>query len=386
MCSECIRISKVALWLLAISVSMFCATDSQGPAGTANSWSPKAAAAYLDHRTGWWEAWPTAARDHNTFCISCHTAVPYALSRPALRAVLGESAPTSAEQTLLSNVTKRVRLWNQVAPFYNDKKPGDDKSARSRGTEAVLNALVLASHDAESGGLTSDTRAAFDNMWPLQQDTGGASGSWLWLQFNNEPWEARDSEYYGAALAAVAVGTTPQHYRFTPSIQHNLKLLSDYFNREYPNQSILNHVFLLWASVRWPGLLKPERQAAIVNEVVNKQLADGGWNLASLIWTWRDWGLFSFISMLRSDGSPLERKTDPYATGLVTFVLEQVAVPSANMPAKRGLEWLARNQDKTKGLWRSYSVNRRRDLSSGIGLFMSDAGTAYAVLALTTGR
>jgi len=383
MCSECIRISKVALWLLAISASMFCATDSQG---TPNSWSARAAAVYLDQRAGWWEAWPAAARDHNTFCISCHTAVPYALSRPALRAVLGESAPTSAEQTLLSNVTKRVRLWNQVAPFYNDEKIGDDKSARSRGTEAVLNALVLASHDAESGRLTGDTRAAFDNMWSLQQDTGGASGSWFWLQFNNEPWEAHDSNYYGAALAAVAVGTAPENYRSTPNIQRHLTLLRDYLNREYANQSIINHVVLLWAEERWPGLLKPEQQARIVNELLDKQLADGGWNLASLVWTWRDWGILSSINMLRSDGSPLERKTDAYATGLITFVLEQVALPSANIHTKRGLEWLARNQDKTKGLWRSYSVNRRRDPSSGTGLFMSDAGTAYAVLALTIAR
>src|SRR5580692_12541184 len=50
-----------------------------------NSWDPKAAAAYLDQRAAWWMGWQGASRDHQTFCISCHTALPYALSRPALR-------------------------------------------------------------------------------------------------------------------------------------------------------------------------------------------------------------------------------------------------------------------------------------------------------------
>ena len=36
----------------------------------------KAAAAYLDGRLTWWIGWPSAARDHETFCISCHTVLP----------------------------------------------------------------------------------------------------------------------------------------------------------------------------------------------------------------------------------------------------------------------------------------------------------------------
>ena len=46
----------------------------------------RAAAAYLDARAEWWSTWPNAARDRGTFCISCHTTLPYALARPALRA------------------------------------------------------------------------------------------------------------------------------------------------------------------------------------------------------------------------------------------------------------------------------------------------------------
>src|ERR1700681_4464977 len=73
----------------------------------ASNWSPKAAAAYLDQRADWWMGWQGAARDHGTFCISCHTALPYALARSALHE-RPHDAPSDSERRLLDNVTKRV--------------------------------------------------------------------------------------------------------------------------------------------------------------------------------------------------------------------------------------------------------------------------------------
>src|SRR2546426_11999963 len=108
------------LALTGLSASLF-AQDVPQSAEAARSWSPKAAAAYLDGRLVWWMSWPTAARDHETFCVSCHTALPYAMARPALRSALAEKGPSAIEQRLLDNVTKRVRMWNEVEPFYADK-------------------------------------------------------------------------------------------------------------------------------------------------------------------------------------------------------------------------------------------------------------------------
>src|SRR5690242_12777938 len=133
------------------------------------SWDQKAAAAYLDRRQEWWMAWPKSQRDHDTFCVSCHTAVPYALSRQALHSALAEQTPSSSERKLLDSVTKRVRLWKEVAPFYSDADRGAYKTVESRGTESVLNALILATRDAQTGLLSSDAHKAFDNMWPEQQ-------------------------------------------------------------------------------------------------------------------------------------------------------------------------------------------------------------------------
>src|SRR5215469_16131785 len=130
----------------------------------ANSWDPKAAAAYLDSRLAWWIEWPRAQRDHETFCVSCHTAVPYALSRSALRTALAEQAPSPNERRLLDSVTKRVRLWKEVEPFYKDADRGPYKSVESRGTESVLNALILSSRDAQIGQLSNDAHMALENM------------------------------------------------------------------------------------------------------------------------------------------------------------------------------------------------------------------------------
>jgi squalene-hopene/tetraprenyl-beta-curcumene cyclase len=347
-----------------------------------NSWDPKGAAAYLDYREGWWMEWTGSARDHGTFCVSCHTALPYALSRPALRAALAEQGPSVNERKLIDNVTKRVRLWKEIGPYYHD--PGyDHKTGESRGTEAVLNALILASNDAQNGQLSDDTRAAFDNMWALQQTTGDKKGSWLWLQFDQEPWEASDSDYYGAALAAMAVGKAPGNYGSSPEIQEHLRQLREYLNRESAGQSTINHVFLLWASAKLPGLLAPEPRKAIINETLSKQQADGGWRLASISWKWNGWSLKSLVNMwLREDGTPMEGKSDGVATGLITLALQEAGVARDNVQLKRGLSWLTSNQDAAKGFWPASSVNKRRHLSSDTGRFMSDAATAFAVLAL----
>lgn len=367
---------KTTISALAAFALCFLPTVSQAANSDAASWNSKAAAAYLDQRADWWMGWSQSVRDHGTFCISCHTAVPYALSRPALRASLGEQTPSPTEQKLLANVTKRVRLWNQVEPFYSDEKRGAPKTAESRGTESVLNALILANYDSYQGKLSADAKLALDNMWALQLKTGDAKGSWNWLNFHNQPWEAEDSQFWGATLGAIAVGMAPGDYRSTPEVQANLKLLSEYFQQGLSHESLINRVFLLWASTKVPGLLKPEQQKAIIDEVLSKQLADGGWNTSSIVMaTWK-----------RRDGTTLDAGSDGYASGLATFVLEEAGVSRTEPAMKNALSWLTHNQEKTAGLWLAYSLNKLRDPASDVGRFMIDAATSYSVLALSDGK
>jgi squalene-hopene/tetraprenyl-beta-curcumene cyclase len=340
-------------------LSLACALAIGASAADLPSWEPKSAAAYLDARAEWWATWPKAARDHETFCVSCHTALPYAISRSALRGPLAESGLSAPERQLIANISKRVEMWSEVQPFYPDGG-GLPRSHQSRTTEAILNALILTMYDAPA------SQAAMKNMWALQSKPGelpGADGAFPWLNFHNEPWEADDSPYFGNALAAIAAGN-----RGGPQMES----LKDYLRREFDRQTEINRVFGLWASAKNPGLLKMEQKKAFVAEIFKKQQPDGGWTLSSLMGTWK-----------RRDGSALPITSDGYATGLILFVLQEAGEPRSRTEMKNGLGWLARNQDKKDGNWAAYSPNVERDPASDAGRFMSDAATAYAVLALT---
>src|SRR5262249_60520635 len=87
------------------------------------SWSPRAAAAYLDERAGYWLDWNSAARGQGTVCLSCHTAVPFALARPALGKRLGETTAGAAESRLVASEKKRVEGWGKIA---SDSLSDDD--------------------------------------------------------------------------------------------------------------------------------------------------------------------------------------------------------------------------------------------------------------------
>jgi squalene-hopene/tetraprenyl-beta-curcumene cyclase len=374
-----LRVRAAAVCLISLS-SVAC--SQHGAPSRDGSWDPRAAAAYLDRRMEWWSTWKNSARDHGTYCFSCHTAVPYALARPALSVALAESAAPAPERQLLDDVRRRVRLWNESVPFYTDQYVGAGKSAESRGTEAVLSALMLAWEDARTGRLSADTATALEHMWAEQHVSGDSAGTWSWLDFDLSPWEsgAADDQYYGAALAALAVGMAPENYQSRPQIQQQLLLLRGYLAREYAAQSLHHRLTLLWASTKLPGLLDADQRQSLIADALRVQNPDGGWSLATLM---------SSSAQHGGPGTPPE--SDGYATGLTTLVLEQTSMPAAAPQLQAGLTWLARNQLGhggswiwgQKGFWMASSLNKWRNPWSNVGRFMSDAATAYAVLALT---
>jgi len=273
---------------------------------------------------------------------------------------------------MLEGVRKRVALWNEVDPFYPDQTVGLPKTSESRGTEAILNALILANRDAHERQLTSDTRQAFENLWKLQFTRGEGAGAWAWLHFNLAPWESDGAAYFGAALAAVAVGVAPNGYATSAGIQESLGLLVTYLQQGAENRSPFDRVMLLWASTELSGLLTRDEKQSIIRDVMRLQTSDGGWSLSSL-GPWE-----------RRDGLPPDTRSDGYATGLIAFVLQQAGVSPAQEDMRAALAWLVKNQDPISGGWLASSLNRERDPESDTGgLFMSDAATGFSVLALT---
>jgi len=300
--------------------------------------------------------------DRGTFCISCHTAMPYALARPAVRTMLGEKDPSPVERQLLASIATRVQHWGEEQPYLGDKAAGP-------GYESVLNAWVLTANESRADRMTDLTRQALRIMWSEQIKTGPNAGSWRWASFGNEPWEAPDSDYWGATAAALATGTAPEGYASSAPIQNDLNLLRTYLQRDWQGQSLFNQISLLSASTRVPGLLNSKQKTQIVAEVLAKQQSDGGWSTASLMpATWK-----------RRDGSPEHTESDGYATGLVANVLESTGNAKA---LRKALSWLVQNQDRSTGSWPAESPNVARDHVSDAGKFMTDAATGYAVLAL----
>src|SRR5262245_11102495 len=94
----------VALAGLLLAATVAIAAETPAAEGTSRGFDAQAAARYLDARADAWSAWPNAQRDRGTFCISCHTTLPYALARPELREPLGERQPSAAESKILTNL------------------------------------------------------------------------------------------------------------------------------------------------------------------------------------------------------------------------------------------------------------------------------------------
>ncbi len=339
------------------------ASELAGPA-----WNKRSAAAYLDSRETWWQAWPSAQMDHGTICISCHTTVPYAMARPALTSALHEQGQPAPEQAMLASIEKRVSQWPEMVPFYSDAADGVGKTAQSHATESVLNAVILASDDNRLGQARPVTRAALQAAWAVQQPSGESAGGWIWQEFHLAPWESTESSYQGAALLFLEVGTAPALFVETAADRTHLELLRTYLRQHFASQPLLNQLYVLWAAPRAPGLLTAAEQARLRETVLGLQQGDGGWALASL------------DKRERVDKTPQSTQSDGYATGLVLLALH--ASGGADEPAlARGRAWLEQHQDKN-GQWRAASLNKSRDPESNIGRFMSDAATGYAVLAL----
>jgi squalene-hopene/tetraprenyl-beta-curcumene cyclase len=346
----------------------------------AATWNARAAERYLDSREVWWQKWPSAQMDHGTVCVSCHTVLPYALVQPDLRREIGAKSPQAPEEAMLDSVEKRVADWSQTSPYYTDAADGPGKSQESRATEAVLNAVILSSYDAVQGRLSPLTRAAFEDAWVLQEKTGANAGGWRWQDFHLAPWESSESAYQGAALMAIAIGKVSGNYASQGDVQVNLELLKQYLRKQYSAQPLINKLYVLWASARLPDLLTQDEQRKLVEDVAQLQLNDGGWALSSLDEQSSKQRYLDEWKRLTHTGA-----SDGCATGLVILALEISRSEQDERVLQRGLEWLQKHQLKD-GSWFASSLNGSKDYYSDEGLFMSDAATGYAVLALENAR
>jgi squalene-hopene/tetraprenyl-beta-curcumene cyclase len=381
-------------------------------------WDREGAATYLDERMDVWfaNAKQLQTGQAQTACVSCHTTVPYMLARPALRRAMQVSTATPQEARVLEETTRRVENDDAQQPLFEDD---ERKTSESRGTEAVLNALILASADAAQSRRepSGPTQRALARLWATQRP----DGAWDWADYGLEPFESADAAYYGATLAALAVGITPGASKSpTAEAAVGIKRLHGYLQEKYAAQSLFNRTWLLLASMHAHALLTSAQREALITEIQARQHEDGGWALESLgPWRWSKaappfakqvlqqsvqflFGQFLPVDLtqqrFRAPGTPdasLLAQSDGYATGLIVYTLRQAGVPVSHPAASKGLQWLRANQhpvhvnDQAWPAWRAYSLNRDREHGGKEGepwrrLFMSDSATAFAALALVS--
>jgi squalene-hopene/tetraprenyl-beta-curcumene cyclase len=374
----------LALTLCAVPVA---AQQAPPPADASHGWDAAAAAAYLDARMDVWFANGTKLKtgDTQTACVSCHAGLAYALSRPVLRRVMHVDAPSTQEARLIADTTRRVETYNthQVLYDFNERR-----QIESRGTEAVLNAVILTSADAARNlrEPSAPTRKALARLWETQR----ADGRWDWLEFGLEPWETTEAAYHGATFAAFAAGTAPAQH--DEAAIAGIDRLRRYLSSNYAAQHLYNRTWALLASTRLSGVVSDAQRTALIDELVRAQRDDGGWSLASMgPWKWS-----KTEEPVKSPGdldSSLLTQSDGYATGLVVYTLKQAGVAASSAAIRKGLRWLEANQravpvqDVPGRAWLTHSLNYDREHGGEKGepwrrLFMSDTATAFAVLAL----
>jgi hypothetical protein len=300
-------------------------------------WDPRLAAQFLDSRQKEWFVWPRANAAAKP-CVSCHTGVTYLLARPALRKALGENTPTGYETGLLASLRSRL-----------DKK--EPANSPGLGVESIFAARFLATGDA------------YDRMWALQIHEGAGKGAWNWFALDRDPWEMPESQFYGAAMAAMAV-PVKDHGR--PEAQE----LVAYLRREQAAQSLHNRLMLVWASAVFPDVLPAAARSAIVDEVWKKQQGDGSWTMDAL-------GPFQAHAK-----APHVEGGNAYATAFAAYAMQQGGGDAANPKLARALAWLRTRQDPECGCWQAVSMNEEYEAGSIPSKFMADAATSFAVLAL----
>jgi squalene-hopene/tetraprenyl-beta-curcumene cyclase len=360
-----LTIKKLAIFVALMNVLMASPLARAGE--NATGWKAAEAAQYLDERQ---KVWFGSAK-----CISCHTGLAYALARPALGKIIGEKKPLEQETKLLGQIHLRVANWSKLDSkefgLYYDSS--DEMKKQSWGTEAVFNALILSFADAYQGRSSPSeaTKQAFQRLWETQVQNSDHKGSWEWLDFNEPPWGCMEARYFGAALAAIAVGTAPGYYSSGADvdIDARVNLLRGYLRDQFQKQNLHNQLFGLWAAAKVDGILAKTEQDKLIGQLLKLQQADGGWSLPSL-GTWS-----------RKGPAP-KSESDGYATALVLHVLQTAGRSKVDGQIAKGLDWLKHNQTAT-GAWRSASLVKKRDPNSHTGRFMSDAATAYAILALS---
>lgn len=280
-------------------------------------------------------------------CGSCHTTIAYLMARPLIGGPNDRGPWDEVREDVSTFAFDRIAQHAEDAAFI-----------------AATTVAALAVGDEVSGRiLQPDTRALFAYLWKSQTP----DGNWIVPQKGMLPFLERDPGYV-AFMVALGIGYVPNRYYSDPSAKAGFSKLQAFIRSHLPSGAHGKAV-LLWASVRTPGLLNAKERTNYAHSILAVQQEDGGWALPSM-GTWP-----------RRDGAPNDpHVSDGYATSLAALALCQRGYSVKDAPIRRAVAWIQHNQ-RVSGRWYTRSLYSDRFQN-----YLSNMGTAYAVMALSSCR
>ncbi|MDF1738217.1 MAG: terpene cyclase/mutase family protein [Verrucomicrobiales bacterium] len=303
----------------------------------AKTFSPEAAARYLDEASLTWQK--------KKKCATCHTNMSYMMARPALGNVLEDSGEVRA----FFEDYRKVR-WAKKGPGEN------------QGFWPIVVATGLVFNDLQTTGELSEiSRDVLNFLWTSQRE----DGSWRWPDCDYAPLEIDD--HFGVTLAALTVGIAPNDYANTPAAREGIRKLTDYLKTD-PPKSLHHRAMLAWSSLRIEGIATEAQREKTLAELLALQLPDGGWSTSGFLTDWN--------GLTAEEDEPLKTEiSDGYGTALVIIIARELGIPAEDPRIRNGITWIKANQ-REGGKWFTRSpVAYANNLISNIG-------TSYVILAL----
>lgn len=328
----------------------------------ASAFSLKLAAKSLDTTALHWQ--------QTRKCAACHTLPPYLMARAYLAAVSAEPPEVRA-------------FFETIVAQGLEGEPSLPKDAVT--SVVIQTAAALAFHDrATTGKLHPRTRQQLDRMWKLQRGDGG----WEW-PFRDTP-PMKSDEHYGVVLAALAASAAPQNYAASEPARKGMAGIRKFLAAQ-PPRSLHQKTMLLWGATQIDDFVSAADKAQTIKELLAAQRPDGGWSMASLTENPSDPGRQTeegrqtraekehghefLVYVGREKVYKSSLASDGYATGFSLYVLRQAGLSTDDPGIRRGVTWLKEHQ-RASGRWFTPSQSWHTQH------YISNAGTAYAILAL----
>lgn len=297
---------------------------------------------YQDQRN---ELWTNERR-----CLCCHTTLPYVLNR-------SYDSSSKASFDKMMELTKRSVLNDLRSPWYDS----DAADRSSQPTEAVVNSMTLVKYDMNTTGRLSDvTKKSLEQIFTYMDPDGTIH----WLDYNLEPFESKNGENWGNALAVLTVEMARKELGFTVN-NPKYDLLKQTLLSKQSEFHLQEKAVLLWANSYTNTVLPASTVDSYKSDIVRKQKSDGSFSREDIL------GMG-------------DNKSDPYSTAIALIGLISAGDGSTDT-AKKAAHWLMTNPsaiaNSTNSLnYQSRSLNRpNRPLNNA---FSTDIGTSYAALAL----